>query len=358
MHWRWLATGLRRTAGHAVASARNYATKSLPVFTQQQKDEARHLLRAILREATYFPDQQARTYISRYAVDRFKDYKIGHKDGQILIERRDALVERAKRQLRHMIRANAGELKPFQKVMLLTYGRAGRRRRELLKPLVEIPDEAPGGVEASSDKLAVQHADVDMHAEKKTKPIPTLNKKLMALLRTSLNAHMSSSTRVKVKSPRQLDPRIPERNAWLKPMPENRVRNLTQKWYATMLDQVLPPIPDHEYDRLKALALGLVKPLPPPAARSPARDSSIRSDTERSALFAKRKISDKVRGHTFTRRFLQRQYADVFTQVPLMEWDNDSQKWAVEWGRVSLRAQVIEKLTEPSKTSARPQVSR
>ncbi|GAB7342317.1 hypothetical protein MBLNU457_g0546t1 [Dothideomycetes sp. NU457] len=352
MHWRWPATGLRRTAGHTVAPARNYATNTLPVFSQQQKDEARHLLRAILREATYFPDQQARTYISRYAVDRFKDYKIGHKDGQILTERRDALVEKAKLQLRHMIRANAGELKPFQRVMLLTYGRSGRRRRELLKPLVEIPDEAPGGVLDETDQLAGQHADGQMPAVKKVKPIPTLNKKLMALLRTSLSAHMSSSTRVKIKSSRQLDPRIPERNSWSKPMPESRVSNLTQKWYATMLDQVLPPIPDHEYERLKLLALGIVRPPPPPAARSPANGSSPRSETERSALIANRKIFDKVRGHTFTRRFLQRQYADVFTQVPRMKWDNDSENWTVEWGRASLRAQIIENLTEPSKTSA------
>jgi len=337
----------------------------LPIFTQQQKDEARHLLRAILREATYFPDQQARGYIRSYAVDRFKDYKIGHKDGQVLIERRDVMVEKAKRQLRHMIRANAGDLKPFQKVMLLAYGRTGRRRRELLKPLVEIPDEAPGGVEqqahrneATSGKVPAGYAKDKLQFETESASLPTLNKKLMAVLRTSLSAHMSSSTRVKIKSPRQLDPRIPERNAWLKPMPENRVRNMTKKWYGTMLDQVLPPIPDDEYDRLKSLALGHVKPPPPPEARSPARGSCSKSDIERSALAAKRKISDKVRGHTFTSRFLQRQYADIFTQVPRMEWENKSQNWTVDWGRAFLRAQVIEKLTVPNKTSARPQVSK
>ena len=368
MHWRWLGGSLPRTAGHVVSPFRNYATRSPPTFTQQQKDEARHLLRAILREASYVPDEQARKYIQRYAVNRFKDYNIGHKDGEVLVQRRNDIVEKAKKQLRQLIRANMGELKPFQKVLSLAYGRTGRRRRELLKPLV-VADDAPGGLEQSQTKerqdvssvggvITKGHKSDKDYFGSQAEQLPVLNKKLMALLRTGLSAQMSSSTRFTVRSPRQLDPRIPELNAWLKPMPENRVKNMTKKWYGTMLDQILPPIPDDEYDRLKSLALGLVEPSPSPKTRAPAKGSGSMSNVERSQLAAKKKISDQVRGHTLTSRFLQRQYAVIFLQMPRMDWDNEYQKWTVEWGRASLRAQVVEKLTVPSKSSARPKVSK
>jgi len=274
-------------------------------------------------------------------------------------------VEKAKKQLRQLIRANMGELKPFQKVLSLAYGRTGRRRRELLKPLL-VPDDAPGGLEQPQAKerredASLVHQSTDNEqafVDAEPKGLPMLNNKLMTLLRSGLSAQMSSSTRFTIKSPRQLDPRIPELNAWLKPMPESRVKNMTKKWYGSMLDQILPPIPDDEYNRLKSLALGLVKILPPPKRRSPGSGSAPKSVAERSQLSAKRKLSGQVRGHALTSRFLQHQYAVVFLQVPRMEWDNEHQKWTVEWGRTSVRSQTVEKLTVPSKSIAGPKVSK
>jgi len=97
----------------------------LPLFTVQQCNESRHLFRAILREATYLPDQQARIYVATHAAARFREYSPGHKPDDVLKQRRHSQLDNARKSLSELRRANQGELKPLLKLLHLTYARIG-----------------------------------------------------------------------------------------------------------------------------------------------------------------------------------------------------------------------------------------
>src|SRR3954447_19308555 len=104
-----------------------------------QSCKSRHLLRHLLREATYLPDPVAREYIHRHILRRFRDYYQnplyeGHVEPPHN-KRLKSVRENARRALSLLIRANMGQYESLQRVLFLAYGRIGRRRHELLSEL-------------------------------------------------------------------------------------------------------------------------------------------------------------------------------------------------------------------------------
>ena len=147
-----------------------------------------HLLRALLREASYLPDANARTFFRRHILDRFKAYQPGRnavptvttgagesggskhggsKKGDISLkeDRTRSLQRLAQKRLNYFRRANLGERACLERVMHLTYGRMGKRKYALLEKLLQ-PDPMDGDRE---DPVEMEVAPLQQvyHSEKR-----------------------------------------------------------------------------------------------------------------------------------------------------------------------------------------------
>jgi hypothetical protein len=124
-----------------------------------------HLLRALLREASYLPDATARGYFRRYIVSRYKAYqpkenatasfdvkaveKYRHRSFKrrqiaIINERTRPMLRKGQKGLNFLRRANQGEIPCLQKALYFAYGRLGRRKYALLDNLLK-PDPVMEG---------------------------------------------------------------------------------------------------------------------------------------------------------------------------------------------------------------------
>lgn len=131
-----------------------------------------HLLRALLREASYLPDATARTYFSRYILARFKAYQPRHnatssaaldavqryrhrsfkrRHTAIIHERTRPLLAKGRKGLNFLRRANQGEIPCLEKVLLFAYGRLGRRKYALLGDILKPDGIMDGGALPSPD---------------------------------------------------------------------------------------------------------------------------------------------------------------------------------------------------------------
>ncbi|OBW67101.1 MAG: Alpha/beta-hydrolase [Aureobasidium pullulans] len=289
-----------------------------PLFTPAQCNEARHLLRAILREATYLPDEQARVYVATHAVARFRDYTPGHKPDDILLQRRHIQLGDARKALSELSRANHGDFKPLIKLLHLTYARIGKRRHELLRDLQYKP---------------LAGTDMNPHEP------PQLTPQHVALLQSQKLATPPNVVRPLLRS-WSLD--IPKKNSWERPLPKKRLAKIFRDWYSEVLERTVVPLPHAEWNRLRNLALGKIKFRGVTTRRvMAASTASLPSPLEfalglvphNSPEVILKNSSNPIQGsHKFTARFMKRCWASVFAQCPVMSWDAKAQKWLVEWG--------------------------
>ncbi|CAD0092049.1 unnamed protein product [Aureobasidium vineae] len=288
-----------------------------PLFTHQQCSEARHLLRAILREATYLSDHQARIYIATHAVARFRDYTPAHKPDDVLKARRREQLDHARKGLSELRRANQGELKPLLKVLHLTYARIGKRRHEILRDFQYKP---PADADPKPDTL------------------PKLSPQHIALLDSQKLASPPNIVRPLLRS---WSLKIPETNSWEKPLPKKRIAKIVRDWYADVLERTVVPLPVAEWERLRDLALGQIKfQGPPPRRRMPASGPSFPSALElalglvqlNSPDIVINNVTKSFHARKITPRSMRRCWATVFAQCPVMSWNAKSEKWSIEWG--------------------------
>jgi len=362
---RWSATTSRvRSLVHAVRQKREPKAES--IFTDDQTYEARSLLRSILREATYLPDSEARRYIRAYAVARFRDYRHGSKPSDVLRSRRDAKIKEARKGLSVLQRAAAGHFKCFQKVLLLAYGRTGRRRHELMRPLLEVSDEVSTARSTAREASAtpVDDEGPSTASEKSfdvtsvLDKLPRLNGKLRTLLMSQMNEASPDVTRKNPKHIYQFQPQIPEMNAWKRPMPISRQVNMTKTWYARTLDRVSPPLPKEDWHRLKRLALDGPSPEDRQVARrkpaivlkGPLQSGSSRPVTSAaqvplSALGIEltrpgKRITRSIAPRKLSDRQLRRLFTWIYAQCPLMHWMSEQGHWKIEWGHRAIQQAV------------------
>lgn len=293
----------------------------------QLPPNALHLLRAILRECTYLPDQHARSYIHKYALTRYRAYQ-NIKD--LSASRRTHVLQKARKGLSILRRANDGYLNPLHKVLWTAYGRIGRRRRqlmaEIMTPQVEENPSAVGTLE-----LAPKY-------DRQWKPSDIFT----ALLASQVGRKGQFDRKIGKKASRNLkkEPDIPENNKWRRPMPMKRVRNMTRRWYAKCAEALLPPLPDHEWEHLRRLAWGEMSCLGSKPRRKPAKNTQEES---RHVLNddvlvigppkdKEYRLSTNNRPHHITPRFMQRTYSLIFMHVPVVTWDEVRKNWAIKWG--------------------------
>jgi len=285
---------------------------------------ALHLYRALLRECTYLPNRRARSYMYEYVQWSYRTHLPRNKVHRqpMPFMRQVALLCRGRKVLSLLRRANDGYLKPIEKVVGLTYGRRGKRRRELMGLLMapEIPSNA--------GELA-EYSPVPPYTTA-WRPPP----KVRALIDSQMRQRpWLENVTIKMSK----EPKIPEMNAWKRPLHPRRVRNKVKAWYVKNVDAVRPPLPDDEWRELRGLAKGDVDVDLPVKRRAPAlADHELRKQGERCNNLLEgpekgRTFGQYLRGrpHRLTRRLMQRIYASVFRHVPRFFRPQD--KWIVTW---------------------------
>ncbi|OJD35453.1 uncharacterized protein BKCO1_1700054 [Diplodia corticola] len=384
---------------------------------------ARHLLRALLRECTYLPDPAARLYAHHQVVSRFLDYHPLQLEGGYYKDPSDnpalsprrlrGALQNARKSLNFLRRANEGEMAPLQQLLLLTYGRTGKRRHELMRTLLtpdtisesEAVELWQAEVEATLDPSkaitgiprAVEEAPRREGRPHKYKISPRYSQ-LRALLESQMSdARPIEMRRAKLKSAHL---EVPLTNIWMRPFPRKREVNMVHKWYATVLDKVLPPLPEDEWERLRDLVSGARKwsglkrrrpgvpthmstydvaklanvggtagerflslacrehMLPEHGSKA---DMLLRLSTTASTRFQAadrwltqgsanpdvlasllqdelemkrlpRQSPGRRRAQNITPRLMRHIWAKVFSQCPVLRWNEQNKGWIVEWG--------------------------
>ena len=274
---------------------------------------ALHLVRALLRECTYLPDPAARAYFQSHIRSRFREYwprKTGDfREYKIpSASRHVSLLRQARKGLNLLARANAGYSSALEKVLAHTYGRTGKRRHELMRFV-----RAPDNPETHEDVIKMAAASAN-GVQQRT----FLTNRMRALAKAQQNQRASVLSRLPIK---KLAPEIPATNSWGRPMPKRRVRNIGKRWFAKLLDRVLPPLPLQEWQHLRDLAHGKAAWTRP----APRRGNAIRALPEDGSRHP----------HQITARYMRRMWAKVFVQCPVMSWDDAKSKWNVEWGTIN-----------------------
>ena len=309
------------------------------------------LFRALLRQCTYLPDSAARKYWHSHIVSRFRDYCPCQRPGAqpkrqeqsaVITKRIPTLLRDGVKNLRLLIRANDGHPDALQKVLATTYGRRGKRKHELQVFL-----------KARNNPLDQEAwARLSSSFEKKS-PIPYLGETMAAVVKSQKGQKVSGFDKKPIKN---LMPIIEKENAWGRPMPQNRVANSVKKWYARTLDALLPPLQEHEWNRLGGLATGQV-PWTGPVPRR--RQTVGRNDHNRivqqeakagvvleGAKRLKSRCNERSSGvktnpHKLTPRYMRSLWAKVFVQCPVMKWDDERKRWDVQWGSIQKRKEIV-----------------
>ncbi|KAI5357983.1 hypothetical protein Slin15195_G063130 [Septoria linicola] len=179
---------------------------------------------------------------------------------------------------------------------------------------------------------------------------PTLTPELYALAKSQKDNQPPALTR---KNPRHLQPSIPALNARMRPMPGKRVKNMQKKWYAYLLNCILPPLPTKEWEQLRDWAHGKNLPQISIPRRSNVSPHEFRHFGKYSALEAiviQGRIDKSVYGnreaHAITPRFMQRLWATVFSTCPYMTNDNATNEWNVRWGHQEIAASILDDVKE------------
>ncbi|TGO31995.1 hypothetical protein BHYA_0369g00020 [Botrytis hyacinthi] len=328
--------------------------------------------RALLREATYLPDSAARTFVHDLLVKRFnppdprklnpKYWGTDYLRSKVDLKKLQTRSKKNATKLHLLERVNlAGSIPDLQHVLLRTYGRAGHRRRELITQLLRPgEDELPQDDTALSriiDSQISKNLDATKDVEiDKANALPKRQRrehKEMYLFLTSQQANNPmESMRGRIK---KLTPDIPLTNAWGRSFPEKRKVNIQRTWWASLLERVLPPLPEHEWNRLRDLAEG-TQPIECPRPRRKAaiprnQNEDVKSAGERmDSLYNKpARLSADVWDETTSKielhdsqasntpqhnrtRAMRRLYGMIWSLSSKMVQDENTKEYTITWG--------------------------
>ena len=284
-----------------------------------------HLFRSLLRAATYLPDSAARSYFRTYIIHRFRE------TSTVTPER----LRKGRQSLHILERAGHGEEDPLKKVIFMTYGRAGKRRRELITELQKVDEDQ---LSADSDTLMTLIKKIQDGKAAVTKK---QNVKMMALILSHSMNHSEENPKALI---RHLAPKIPATNIWGIPMPLNRRKSALKEWWAETLSRILPPLPAHEWNRLRDLATGQIvfEGCPPRRSRSLSTSDDIQGPSDLDYFtkpISKVHECDSVKRvqswqrHTITAAYMRRLWSLVWRITPLMVKDEERGRWLVKWGQ-------------------------
>ncbi|KAK3669878.1 hypothetical protein LTR78_010259 [Recurvomyces mirabilis] len=263
-------------------------------------------------------------------------------------------LHEARQGLGTLRRANEGERKPLLKILLMAYGRTGKRRHELMLPLMPKGDSPAGKTILNTSSRSLTEAMKYGSQEQTATPVssgrgpgaaqvnqgawsayvPDFTPQMRALLESTIQSPPPHLTRPVL---RRLQPRIEEHNAWHRPMPLVRVKTQTKAWYAGVLERTHPPLPRTEWKRLFDLATGRKREafIPRRTPAGLARQSAL----EMAVMYGKtspRLAFGNREAHRLIPRYMRHLWSQVFAQCPVMEWDCKILGWKVGWGEQAL----------------------
>ncbi|OJD13921.1 hypothetical protein AJ78_05684 [Emergomyces pasteurianus Ep9510] len=283
----------------------------------------RHIYRALLRESTYLPDPVARKYMFSYVHESYRAYRprvipnsYAGPNGQFYLERR------ARKLLSILSRANEGYMKPLERVLMLSYGRIGRRRHVLARPFF-VP-------KSSADKIPFRFI-IPPTCPLNWEPTPSLS----ALMKSQMaNHHLKDvdATPVVHEIPQ------PKKSIWNGHVSKRKVQKATEKWYDMIIKSILPPIPESEWNTLHGLVVGN-EPW-----SSPKKRKRLATNDSRNALNAEflifgpqkdRTFEAYMRGrpHIITRKLMTPMWERVLLATPRMIQERETGHWIVRWGK-------------------------
>lgn len=349
----------------------------LPKFRQQY--------RALLREATYLPDEAARKFVHDTIVKRFNPHHPQKLDQRYWgtdyfrskfdlekVKKRSKKIATKLHQLERINREGSSE--DIQHVLMRTYGRAGHRRRALLSALLRPgEDELPQDDTALSNIIDSQIAaqldatrDIDIaRAPDVSKRQRRGHKQLLMFLATQQKHNPMESLRGKIRS---LAPKLPERNAWGRKLAEKRKENMKREWWANLLERVLPPLPEYEFDRLEALAKGEqpTEDLRPRRKEATSSNSDqLNDDIERMKRFMvparvninhwEKEMNNREGDDSLPRslrvRTMRRIYGMIWSNSAKMVQDENTKEYIITWGGERSPAATGE-MTKPTSKDA------
>ncbi|TGO49192.1 hypothetical protein BOTNAR_0440g00050 [Botryotinia narcissicola] len=297
--------------------------------------------RALLREATYLPDSAARTFVLDLLVKRFNPP--------------DPRKLNPKYWGTDYLRSKV-DLKKLQ-----TRSKKNATKLYLLERLLRPgEDELPQDDTALSriiDSQISKNLDATKDVEiDKANAVPKRQRrehKEMHLFLTSQQANNPmESMRGRIK---KLTPDIPLTNAWGRSFPEKRKVNMQRTWWASLLERVLPPLPEHEWNKLRDLAEG-TQPIECPRPRRKAaiprnQNEDVKSAGERmDSLYnkparlnadvwdestSKVELHDSQASNTPQHnrtRAMRRLYGMIWSLSSKMVQDENTKEYTITWG--------------------------
>ncbi|KAF7903739.1 uncharacterized protein EAF01_006788 [Botrytis porri] len=363
----------------------------LPLQVKEYLPRFRKQYRALLREATYLPDSAARSFVHDLLVKRFnppdprklnpKYWGTDYLRSKVDVKKLQKRSKKNATKLHLLERVNLeGSIPDLQHVLLRTYGRAGHRRRELITELLRPgEDELPqDDTELSKiiDSQILKNLDAMKDVEiDQANAVPKRqrreNKEIQLFLMSQQATNPMESMRGRIK---KLTPDIPSTNAWGRKLPEKRKENMQRTWWASLLERVLPPLPEYEWNRLKDLAEGRQSIESPRPRRKPAvlrnQDEDAKSAGEKmDSLYNKpARLNADVWDEKTTKvdlddsqasntpqhnrtRAMRRLYGMIWSLSSKMVQDENTKEYTITWGGQRSPSAAGE-ITKPSSKDA------
>ena len=324
-----------------------------------------YLYRHLLREASYLPPL-CRPWIASRIKARYRDCQY--------TKVAKPYIKEAHHWLRYLRSANAGHVSRLLRLCYLATGRVGKRRRQLSTFfLTKLPHANTADLD-NTDPINGTGANPD---DREPDWLDNwVVSKIQPLAKSQVQHQNSTQSGDWPQAMRRsLDPNstIPTENSFGRPFPKRVMRNKLKRHWASILRQILPPLPQGEWDRLKDLASGRATgpedfKLPPrrPLARSISGEGSENEGDEggwdlteyatKPVRAIERKSSRRMKSltgaldqdprgqgrpigvRTLGNRTLRRGvYGRVFECSPKMTEAPNSKNWKVEWGSSEIR---------------------
>ncbi|KAH6683492.1 hypothetical protein F5X68DRAFT_233550 [Plectosphaerella plurivora] len=230
-----------------------------------------HLYRHLLREATYLPAICRPFVYSRIrgGFDRSTEAiatarrKIPPPTG--LDDPKTKALHHGLRQLRGLRAVNLGDYKRLDRLLHHVFGRAGKRRRELLAPLLQ-PSAPRDSEELQKQLLEKQGAPL---VDKLGRPLRMRRpdgwdrRRILTYVDSQRAQQKATSPtdwgRIGTQSAyssKADDGRLPPLDAYGKPINERRKRKLLERWWKSAATKMAPPLEKTEWEKIKAAATG------------------------------------------------------------------------------------------------------
>lgn len=226
-------------------------------FQLPHPDSAIHLYRHLLREATYVPPY-CRPWVTERIRSKFRDTRRPN-------------IHKAHQSLRYLRSANAGHINRTLHLCFLASGRLGKRRRQLASSfLAKEPAENSDALEEQKPLFppAPANGKGTTAAAGGSNRTPRPDELLIESWLNNWDVEkIKGLAGAQVRSPntnwpkqmrKTYDPAsfLPKKNAWGNAFKPEVVKRKEQKHYARILADLMPPVPQGEWDLLQALSLG------------------------------------------------------------------------------------------------------